>query len=316
MKVKVQGERWFPSEKSFADIKKSYWGDWYCDSEVGTLRSVLLRRPGKEIESINNDNFNDYRFRGVMDPIKVRDQQDAYADILRSQGVSIHYVEEMRDDKPNAMFMRDNVLMTPEGAIISRQAMETRLGEERYTSQALANLGVPIIKTINGDGIFEGACALWIDRETVILGSGSRSNESGIRQVENELLNMKVSNIIHEQIPFGNIHLDGYMSMVDKKKIFVFPWHLSYDSAKKLLDLGIQIIEATDVDEVKQGMSMNFITLAPGKILMPSGNPITRSLLEKEGVEVLEIDVDEILKGWGALHCMSVFLKRDPIAEC
>jgi arginine deiminase len=316
MKVKVQGERWFPVEKSFGVIQKDYWGDWYCDSEVGTLRSILLRRPGKEVECITEENYSDYRFRGVIDPVKAREQQDAYAELLRKQGVTVHYVEEMRDDRPNAMFMRDNVLMTPEGAIISRQAMESRLGEERYTAQALANLGVPIIKTINGDGIFEGACAMWVDRETVVLGSGPRSNASGIHQVENELLNMKVTNIIHEQIPFGSIHLDGYMNMVDKKKIFVFPWHLSYDCAKSLLDLDIQIIEATDVDEVKQTMGMNFITLAPGKVIMPTGNQITRSILEKEGVEVLEVEIDEILKGWGALHCMSVFLKRDPLAQC
>ena len=51
-KVKVQGERWFPSETKFSDEMASIWGKWYCDSEVGKLRAVLLRRPGKEIEFI------------------------------------------------------------------------------------------------------------------------------------------------------------------------------------------------------------------------------------------------------------------------
>jgi len=51
--------------------------------------------------------------------------------------------------------------------------------EERFAAQALAELGVPIIKTVDGDGIFEGPNAMWVDRETVILGTGFRANESG-----------------------------------------------------------------------------------------------------------------------------------------
>ena len=41
-----------------------------------------------------------------------------------------------------ARVLRDNVLMTPEGAIVGRQAMECRRGEERYAAEALAELGV------------------------------------------------------------------------------------------------------------------------------------------------------------------------------
>jgi arginine deiminase len=46
---------------------------------------------------------------------------------------------------------------------------------------------------------------------------------------------------------------------------------------------------------------------------MPTGNPKTRELLEKAGVECIEIDVTEIIKGWGAIHCMTAFLKREPV---
>jgi hypothetical protein len=49
MDVKVQGERWFPSEKTFSEEMKDLWGDWYCDSEVGNLRAVLIHRIGREV---------------------------------------------------------------------------------------------------------------------------------------------------------------------------------------------------------------------------------------------------------------------------
>ena len=53
------------------------------------------------------------------------------------------------------------------------------------------------------------------------------------------------------------------------------------------------------------------VALAPRKILLPKGNPVTRKFLESKDVEVIEMDVSELMKGWGAIHCMSVFLKRD-----
>lgn len=313
MDVKVQGERWFPSEKTFSDEMKDLWGDWYCDSEVGTLRTVLIHRIGKEVEGIDDTNYHEYRFRAAMNAVHAREQQNDLISIYESHDVKVHYVEGQREDRPNAMFVRDLMLMTPEGAIVCRPAFSARRGEEKAVARTLAKLGVPIIKTINGDGYFEGACAMWIDRETVIIGRGSRSNESGCRQVEAELRNIGVTNIIRTQIPFGSIHLDGYMNMVDKKKMLVFPWHIAYDTAKALLDAGVHLIEATNIHEIKQGMAMNVVALKPGKVVMPAGNPTTRYLLEDAGVEVVPVEIDEIMNGWGALHCTTAFLKRDPV---
>ena len=61
-----------------------------------------------------------------MDPELARTQHDTLAEFYRSQGIKIFYVEHMREDKANALFMRDNILMTPEGAIVGRQAGEVR----------------------------------------------------------------------------------------------------------------------------------------------------------------------------------------------
>lgn len=103
------------------------------------------------------------------------------------------------------------------------------------------------------------------------------------------------------------------MAMVDRRKMVIFPWQVTYDCAKQLLDAGIKLIEATPIDEVKQGMAINFVVLEPGKVVMPANNPETRKLLEKEGIEVIEIEMGEIMNGWGSVHCTTAFLKRDPI---
>lgn len=311
--VIMQGERWFPSDNHFSRELKQHWGDWYCDSEIGKLRDVIMRRPGPEIDMVNEHNYEEFRWRAEMDVYKAREQHDKLADIYRQNGVNVHYVERQREDRPNAMFMRDQVLMTPEGAIVCRNGISARRGEERFTAEKLAELGVPIVRTINGSGWFDGACAMWIDRETVILGTGARANKSGAEQVEFELRNMGVKYIIPFEIPYGHAHLDGLINIADRKTALLFPWQVPYEVVKALLEREFTIVEATDLEEIKWQLCTNFVALKPGKVVMPAGCPDTRYKLENAGVEVIEANMSELLKGWGAMHCMTAFLKRDPV---
>ncbi|MEQ6389507.1 hypothetical protein RZN22_09275 [Bacillaceae bacterium S4-13-58] len=50
MSVHIQGERLLPLENSFQSEMKELWGDWYCDSEMGKLKSVLFHRPSTELQ--------------------------------------------------------------------------------------------------------------------------------------------------------------------------------------------------------------------------------------------------------------------------
>ena len=272
---------------------------------------MLLRKPGKEVENIVDP--AKWRWGSTVDPAKMRWQHDRFAEIYKENGVDVYYVEGQREDRPNSIFMRDNVLGTPEGAVLCRQALDVRRGEEKAVAKSLVDIGVPIIRTISGKGVFEGACGLWIDRETIILGTGVRSNMAGVKQVEEVLTSMGVENILHFQIPYGHAHLDGLINIVDKKKALIFPWQVPYDIVEFLLNKGFEIIEAPSINEVKKGMAVNLVALEPGKVILPAGNTATKSILQENDVEVLEVDVSEIMKAYGSLHCMSAFLKRDEI---
>lgn len=297
------GERWFADEGRFSDQIKTYWGDWGCASEVGTLRAMMLRRAGQEIEHVTD--AQQWRWLDVMDAGKARAQFDQLADIDRQHGTQVILVEEMRADRPNALFMRGSVFMTPEGAILARHAMPFRRGEERYAAMTLAKHGVPIVRTVTGAG------AIWVDRKTVILGTGVRCNAEGARQVSEVLSGMGVAEIIPFQIPYGHAHVDGLMNMLDYNLCMIFAWQVPHDVVMALRKRGFEILEAPSIDEVKHGSGMNWVALGPRKIVFPKGNPRTRELLESKDVEVIEVDVSELQKGWGAIHCMSVFLKRD-----
>lgn len=303
----IAGERWFPKETTFENDLPEYWGDWGVSSEVEKLKAVLLRRPGKEVE-----HFDAAEYRFSEEPIDVelmRRQHDTVADIYRKHGVSVYYVEEQREDRPNAIFCRDLVLMTPEGAILTRPGMAARRGEERYIAKALVDLGVPIIRTINGDGIFEGANAMWVDRHTCVLSTGSRCNRSGFEQVKYELERMGVT-VYHMQQPYSNIHIDGLMNPVSNDMVLVHASQVPYDILDMMKKKGYQILEAPSRTEVRETFACNFVALEPGVILMAEGNPRTQALLESNGVTVLTVDISEIMKGKGALHCITAYLKR------
>lgn len=307
--IRSIGERHFAAKTSFQDDLPKYWGNWGCTSEVGRLRAVLLRRPGSEIEQI--DDPEGPRWREIMAPEKARQEHDQLAEVYRQHGVSVYYVENMDPDRPNAVYCRDLVASVPEGVIIARPAMAARRGEERYVAETVAQLGVPITKTINGTATFEGADLLMVDRRTAFLGWGNRTNEEGARQVMQELQYQGVDDVTVVQVPYGVAHLDCMFGLASRDVAVVFPWLTPFIVCEKLLARGYRIVELQNPFEARFGYAVNFVALEPGKIIMSAGNPDSAAAMAEAGLEIIEVEMSEIVKGMGAVHCCTAFLARD-----
>lgn len=294
-------------ETPFEEQIRDYWGDWGISSQCAPLKSVLLRRPGKEIDDFG---WEEARFREPIDPGKFREAHQRLVDVYEENGVKVYYLDEQREDRPNAVYCRDLMFMTPEGAIIARPALPVRRGEEVAMAKALAALQIPIVKTITGTGTFEGADCLWVDRKTAILARSSRTNETGYNQVAHVLREQGVETILTVPIPYTNAHLDGIMNFVDEDKAIVNTRQVPYDVVEYLMNRGYHIIDAPDQDEARFSLGLNIVALRPGLVIQAQGNPQTKAALEKNGVQVISLDFDEILKGWGSVHCCSATLAR------
>lgn len=64
-------------------------------SEIGRLKTVLLHRPGREIENLTPDLMDRLLFDDIPYLEVARQEHDAFAQILRDNGVEVLYLEEL-----------------------------------------------------------------------------------------------------------------------------------------------------------------------------------------------------------------------------
>lgn len=284
------------------------WADCGVLSECGPLRAVLMHRPGDEILSVAEP--RDALWIEAIDLDRAQEQHDKLVDVYRSAGVTVHFLDESPFIGPNSYFCRDLFAMTPLGAIIGRPASSVRAGEERSVAATLARLGVPIIHTIYGDALFEGADVAVISPDLVFIGEGARTNRKGADQVRQLFLAMGFGQVELVQLNYGCGHLDGVLNIVSNDLAILYPSQVSYCVWETLRNHGFRIISLPDQHEAQIGMAINMVPLSPGRVVIPAGNRKTSRLLEEHAVECIEVDVSELMKGGGAIHCMTGVVAR------
>src|SRR5215216_8188296 len=67
-------------------------------SEVGTLATVLLHRPGSELLRLTPRNNDELLFDGVPWVARAQEEHDAFAAVLRGRGVEVLYVHELLEE--------------------------------------------------------------------------------------------------------------------------------------------------------------------------------------------------------------------------
>jgi len=302
------GEGWSPRTRSTREELGPIWSSHAVDSEYAPLRAVLLHRPGLELDTVVDP--DEAQMVGALDLSRAQRQHDAIAEAFRAAGVEVRYVEPGGPAPPNLMFVADLMVMTPEGAILGRPASTVRAGEERWVARRLSELGVPILRSVRGRGTFEGADAAWLDPTTAVVATGLRTNREGADQVRTLLEEMGVG-IVQVGLPYGAMHLMGQLRFADCDLAVAWPGRVPFGAVEALRAHGYEVLFLPDEGEAKVGMALNFVTLAPRRILMPAGNPVTQAAFEAAGIECETVQVDELMKAAGGIGCLSGILARE-----
>ncbi|MCP4714503.1 MAG: amidinotransferase [Deltaproteobacteria bacterium] len=303
------GDGWSPRTLSLHEELGTLWGACGIDSEWAPLKKVLLHSPGEELMA----SMDDYDAAQMLEPLdvpKARAQHEDMAAAYEKLGIEVFYIEPDEPATPNQMFVADLMAATPEGVIIARPASTVRAGEERWAARCLGDIGVPIVKSVRGNGTFEGADAMWLRPDVAIVGRGLRTNDEGAAQVASILAEMGVE-VVQVDQPFGSMHLMGSLRFADQNLGLAYPNRLAHRAVEALKRCGIEVAFVPRTDELRTGSAFNFVCLGPREILMPAGNPKTQASFESLGIKCHTVDVSELRKAAGAVGCLTGIVERE-----
>ncbi|QIX25246.1 arginine deiminase [Nocardioides sp. JQ2195] len=83
-----------------------------ADSEVGTLKTVMLHRPGPELKRLTPRNSDRLLFDGIPWVSRAQEEHDAFAEALRNRGVEVLYLTELLTETLASEDARNHAITT------------------------------------------------------------------------------------------------------------------------------------------------------------------------------------------------------------
>lgn len=227
---------------------------------------------------------------GAPDINRLIAQHAAYLGALRAAGLDVTTLEPL-PGFPDAYFVEDAALITPEVTILTRPGAGFRRGEipalERHLifERPLAYIRAPA--TLEGGDVF-----VWEKR--VFAGLSARTNRSGLRQLI-EILGPYGYTVTGVEVKDG-LHLKSSVNLAAENTLLLTPEYAGRDEFAAFGQIQVDPQEAYAANVLYLG----------DHLLVPSGFPRTRARLETLGLDILELDVSEVRKMDGGLTCMSL----------
>lgn len=282
--------------------------------EVGRIERLLLRRPDELWADPNRvaEQWRALNYLAAPDPTRALDEYLALVALLERERIALHYLPPDPHLTLDAIYVRDALVLAPGGVIACAMGKAARTSEPQVAVRACREWGIPVLGAITGDGRLEGGDVVWFDARTVAIGRSYRTNADGIAQLRRllgERIEVVEVPLPHWRGPESVFHLMSILSPIDRDLALVYSPLMPIAFRERLLARGIELLEVPE-DEFET-LGCNVLALAPRRCLLLKGNPGTRTLLERAGVEVHEFEGAEIAaKGGGGPTCLTRPLVR------
>jgi N-dimethylarginine dimethylaminohydrolase len=320
---------WMLHDTDFYDEVEQIWGRRWGAEGIGRLREVLVSRP---TENETRDEYaREWQYyystaSGNADLGRLQAQFDEYYDVLERNGVRVNHVDPpvpaigQYGYLKNLVTLAGGGLVVRGGAIIHRMGLGSwQRGREVIWSQALTGLQVPIYLTIHGRGVGEPGAGRWLDSKTFVFNDSVVANEEGLAQIRFILEGLGIE-LVTTHSPgwvgstghgnIGTTHADMFVMVPDHGLAVLAPHLVDYGFVRYLASRDFKILEVP-IEEYWD-LAVNAVTLEPGKVVMNAGSPTVVAALEREGVEVIQVDFSESHKfAIAGLHCATLELVRD-----
>ncbi|MFL3013027.1 MAG: dimethylarginine dimethylaminohydrolase family protein [Candidatus Neomarinimicrobiota bacterium] len=289
-----------------------------CNNMVDPIKRIILKHPKDAFINQNkvDSEYRSLNFFGAPDLKKSLKEFKHFTKILNSFEIKLHFIEEDDLTTIDSIYTHDPLIVSNSGVIICNMGKKNRNQEKVAIKNFLKSENIPILGEITAPGKLEGGDVVWINKNTIAVGIGYRTNMGGIKQLS-KLLNNIVKEIIPVPLPHWNgpkdcLHLMSNLSPIDHNLFLVYPRLLPVSFIEYLLKNNIELINVPD--EEYETMACNVLAIAPKEVIMVEGNPLTKNLLEKSKVKVHTYKGSEIsLKGSGGPTCLTKPLFRIPL---
>lgn len=279
----------------------------FVNNAYGKLKKVLLCPIDNYVIQPINFVAKSWMEKGhEMDYELCKKQHEALVKAYQDNGVEVEFVEA-KEGLVYQVFARDFGICLKEGYVLGHFKEPCRQGETEVYEKRLAELGVPCIARCTS-GCFEGGDFCFLDEHTLLMGVIDRTDMAGFNSVKEQ-----VNDLGYELIPVKvdrkYLHIDVCINIIAENTVIICPDILPDGIVKRFERRGFQMIKITP-EEVMQ-YAANIQGIGDGKVISSSTNTVTNERMRALGLEVIEVDISEIVKGGGGIHCMTFPLERE-----
>ena len=250
--------------------------------------SVLVRPPSTSYEHCVSSNPD----RNSIDIQLAKIQHQSYVSILKENNIKVLELPPY-ENYPDSVFMQDPAVLGLRRSIIGRFGEISRRGEEsKLISELhqLDNTKDSAVLQIESPGTLEGGDIMITDQKQLFVGQSSRTNSSGILQLQGFLPDMKVITV-----KMDLLHLLCGCSYLNDSTMMITPELVSPQNFS-----GLEYVKLNRED----AYASDALYLGNRRVLIPSGFPIASNRLKEAGYSPVEIDVSEFRKGDGGVTCL------------
>lgn len=236
-----------------------------------------------------------YMGGGTIDLDLARTQHRAYVEALRACVDRI--VEVTPDhDAPDSVFIEDQAVVARGRALITRSGAPSRRRERQPVAHALQPWCH--LTWTRAPATLDGGDVLQLG-DTLLVGLSSRTNNAGAEALRRCFapVGLKVQPV---PLPAG-LHLKCACSSPAPGIVLLAESSLNPSIFDGICN-EIWTVPAAEAYAAN-------VVGARGQVLLPSGYPHTRALLEAAGLQTRPLDLSELRKGDGSLTCMSILLE-------
>jgi N-dimethylarginine dimethylaminohydrolase len=283
-------------------------------SETGKIKQILLKSPLAAFQTQDkiDQEWKKLNYLSKPDLNQALIEFDQFKETFENADIQVIELDSKDDLTLDSIYCRDASILTDRGAILCRMGKPARRGEQVALEGKYKSLNIPILGRIDGDGIIEGGDTFWLDKNTLAIGRGYRTNAEAISQVRN--LGQGHFDVLEIHLPHYKgsedvFHLMSIISPIDKDLLLVYSPLMPVPFRELLIDKKFELVEVPE--EEFESMGINVLAIGPRECLMLEGNPVTKLRLEKAGCKVHTYQGTQIsAKGCGGPTCLTRPLAR------